>query len=148
MAPAILDTLPDGYGYIILVGVASLFLNMWLAFNVGRARKQYKVLYPKMYSPDNDRFNCIQRAHQNWLENYPQFLFLQLVGGLYLPKITAAAGVIYLLGRIAYAKGYYTGDPEKRMKGSFGYIGLLTMLGTTVCAAFLQLHWSPKNLFG
>ena len=44
MAPTVLDTLPDGYGYIILVGIASLFVNMWLAINVGKARKLYKVL--------------------------------------------------------------------------------------------------------
>jgi len=148
VAPTILDLLPNGYGYIIFVAVGSLFLNIWLSVNVGKARKKYGVLYPKMYSPDNDRFNCVQRAHQNWLENFPQFLVLLFVGGLYLPKITAVAGIIYLLGRIAYARGYYTGDPEKRMQGAFGYIGLLTMLGTTVCTAFVQLHWSAKSFFG
>jgi glutathione S-transferase len=40
--------------------------------------------------------------------------------------------MIWIAGRIAFAKGYYTGNPEKRMQGAFGYIGLLTLLGTTV----------------
>jgi glutathione S-transferase len=145
-ASKLLETLPESYGYVILVAVDSVFVNMWLAHNVGKARKKYGIEYPKMYSPDNDNFNCVQRAHQNWLESYPQFLALLFVGGLHLPKTTAAAGVVYLLGRIAYAQGYYTGDPKKRQRGFFGMLGLVTMLGTTVCTAFHQLHWTPREL--
>lgn len=150
-ASKILETLPDGYGYVILTAVDSVFLNIWLARNVVKARKQYKIEYPIMYSADNDKFNCIQRAHQNTLELWPQFLTLLFVGGLQLPRITAAAGVVYIIGRIVYAKGYYSGDAEKRKYGFFGMLGMLTMLGTTVCAAFHQLKWVPKEghkLFG
>ena len=50
-----------------------------------------------------------QRAHQNTLENYPQFLFMLTTGGLSHPCLASAAGLIYLAGRIAFAKGYYTG---------------------------------------
>ena len=50
-----------------------------------------------------------QRAHQNTLENYPQFLFMLTTGGLSHPCIASAAGLTYLAGRIAFAKGYYTG---------------------------------------
>jgi len=145
-ASKVLEILPEGYGYVILVAVDSVFLNMWLAHNVGKARKEHHIEYPKMYSPDNDRFNCVQRAHQNWLENYPQFLTLLFAGGLFLPKTTAAAGAVYLVGRIFYARGYYTGDPAKRMRGGFAYLGLLTMLGTTVCTAFQQLGWTQARL--
>ena len=35
--------LPEGYGYVLLTGVGNLFLNFWMAVNVGRARKQYEV---------------------------------------------------------------------------------------------------------
>jgi len=38
-----------------------------------------------------------------------------------------------------------TADPEKRKRGIFGMAGMLVMLGTTVCAAFQQLHWTPKR---
>jgi glutathione S-transferase len=131
----------------MLVAADSIFVNLWLARNVVVARKQHKIEYPMMYSPDNKEFNCIQRAHQNWLETYPQFLTLLLLGGLQHPKVTAVGGAVYLLGRVVYAYGYYTGDPEKRKRGVFAMVGMLTMLGTTICAAFHQLNWMPDHKF-
>ncbi|XP_049775806.1 microsomal glutathione S-transferase 3-like isoform X1 [Schistocerca cancellata] len=123
---------PSQYGYCVLVAVGSIFVLMWKGIKVGAARKKYNIPYPTMYSKDNDQFNCIQRAHQNTLENYPQFLTLLLLGGLEHPVISAAAGCVWLAGRIAYAKGYYTGNPAKRMQGGFAYLGLLALLGTSV----------------
>ena len=41
--PTLLDLMPVGYGYIIFVAVSSIFLNLWLGFNVMKARKQFKV---------------------------------------------------------------------------------------------------------
>jgi glutathione S-transferase len=139
----ILKVLPKGYGYVVLTAAGSVFLNVWLARNVAVARKKYKIEYPTMYSADNNEFNCIQRAHQQTLELYPQFLFLLFIGGLQLPKLTAGAGVVYLIGRVVFAKGYYTGDPAKRNYGAFGMLGMLVMLGSTLCFAFHQLKWSP-----
>jgi glutathione S-transferase len=138
----ILEILPEGYGFVVLTFVGSSFVNTWMAMNVGKARKEHNVKYPIMYSPDNNMFNCIQRAHQHTLENYPQFLVLLFVGGLHHPKVAAGAGIVYLLGRIAFAMGYYTGDPEKRKWGVFGYTGLLTLLGCTLSTAAHQLKWT------
>lgn len=144
-ASKILELLPEGYGYVMFTFVDSVLVNTWMSMNVMKARKDHKVKYPKLYSEDNDQFNCIQRAHQNTLEMYPQFLALLFVGGLAHPKITSAAGCLYLVGRIVYARGYYTGDPAKRSRGHFGLIGLLVMFGTSVCAAFQQLRWTPQR---
>uniref|UniRef100_A0A2R5LGJ6 Glutathione S-transferase 3, mitochondrial n=1 Tax=Ornithodoros turicata TaxID=34597 RepID=A0A2R5LGJ6_9ACAR len=125
-------TLQREYGYVVLVGVGSAFVNLWHQSLVGRARKKYDVKYPAMYSDKNMVFNCIQRAHQNYLENYPQFLFLLFAGSLEHPVLGAAAGAVYLAGRVCYAVGYSTGDPSKRYRGAFQYLGLLTLLGTTI----------------
>jgi len=124
--------IPSGFGYVVLTAVGSMFMLTWKGFKVGGMRKKLKINYPTMYSKDNDLFNCYQRAHQNTLENYPQFLTCLFLGGLEMPVLTSIGGVIWILGRISYAKGYYTGDPQKRMQGGYGYIGLLLILGTTI----------------
>ncbi|KAG4070900.1 hypothetical protein HA402_011126 [Bradysia odoriphaga] len=124
--------LAKDYGYVILVAVISSFLLMWQAIQVGNARKQYKVNYPTMYSADNDTFNCYQRAHQNTLEGYSQFLLLLLFGGLDMPIFAAIGGLIWVAGKVSYSKGYYTGDPNNRIRGIYAYIGLLMLLVATV----------------
>merc|ERR1712033_108555 len=93
---------------------------MWMALQVGGARKKFKVKYPTMYSTDNDNFNCYQRAHQNTLEVFPVFLAMLLVGGVHSPCVSASAGVVWCISRIIYALGYYSGDPEKRVPGAIG----------------------------
>lgn len=129
----------------MLTATGSVFLNTWLAIRVGLARKKFGVEYPAMYADGEDKkvFNCIQRSHQHYLELYPQFLALLLLGGLQCPKVSAGAGVVYLVGRIAFAIGYSTGEPDKRKYGGFASIGMLVLLGNTLCFAFHQLKWNP-----
>lgn len=110
---------------------------------VGRARKRLGVKYPTMYLPEDHKhakeFNCIQRAHQNTLENYTQFLGLLLFAGLKYPTLAALAGVVNLLGRIVYALGYYTGDPKMRARGWFSYLGTIALAGLSVATALSLL---------
>lgn len=132
-------SLPADYGYVIMTGVGAIFMVMWKGIRVGKARKEHGVQYPDMYSQDNKVFNCIQRAHQNTLENMPQFMFLLTMGGLSSPRLSAAAGWVWIAGRVVYALGYSTGLPEKRVNGAFGYIGLLTLLGTSIHTAIQHI---------
>lgn len=106
------------------------------------------------------------------VENYTGFMGLLLVGGQIFPVntqiiainpcslslqiISACGGVIWLLGRILYAHGYYTGgnillcscrfndfchflEPAKRLNGAIQYIGLLTLLGCAIANALNHL---------
>jgi len=131
--------IPNGYGYVVLTAIGSVFLVTWKAIKVGQARQEHKVPYPAMYSLDNVAFNCIQRAHQNTLENYPQFLALLLIGGLEMPYFCTLGGMIWICGRIAYAQGYYTGDPRKRARGTFGIGGMLMLLAASTKFAVRHL---------
>lgn len=71
---------------------------------------RYEVNYPHLYADkDNcpneecrNKFNCVQRAHQNSLENLPSFLSLLLLAGVRHPVTSAIAGAIYLIGRVIY----------------------------------------------
>nr|CAG8646084.1 10889_t:CDS:2 [Entrophospora candida] len=104
----------DDFGYVILTGVASIILTVYLSFSVVSARKKYNVKYPTLYATNEEAekdknkfiFNCYQRAHQ-------------------VQPIKSSS-------RVAYAKGYQTGDPVKRGRGRFGLIGTLGLLVTCI----------------
>lgn len=127
-----LSKLSTDYGYVVLVGAASSFMVQFLAIQVGRARRKYGVEYPTMYSDDIPQFNCVQRAHQNTLENYPQFLVTLFIAGIEHPRAAAGLGGLWVLSRFSYAFGYYSGDPKKRMRGSYGYIGSIGLMALTI----------------
>ncbi|PNH12866.1 Microsomal glutathione S-transferase 3 [Tetrabaena socialis] len=130
--------LPANFGWIAGVVVGSYAVHHgFMAFHVMKARKRFGVSYPTLYATAEEcpsaesrkAFNCVQRGHQNSLENQPIFLALLLTAGLKHPLTAAAAGALYLIGRVMYMQGYATGDPNARMRGSIMYVGLLTLLG-------------------
>ncbi|POM57323.1 Uroporphyrinogen decarboxylase, partial [Phytophthora palmivora] len=92
---------------------------------VGQARKLYGVDYPQMYAEKSDKnakaFNCVQRGHQNIMENIPIFLALLFTSAIYRPQIAVIAGFVRILGFILYMRGYSSGDPKKRMQGGFAF---------------------------
>ncbi|KAF3178069.1 hypothetical protein TWF106_004494 [Orbilia oligospora] len=121
-------TLTPEYGYVLLVALASTFINQWHGIVVTGARMKAKVPYPNAYalhaeSPtgsDKYTFNCTQRAHQNYLENLPNLYVPMFISGLVYPKFAAGAGAVYLFGRILYAIGYK--NPKKET-GKGRYLG-------------------------
>ncbi|KAG6497529.1 hypothetical protein ZIOFF_045430 [Zingiber officinale] len=55
----------NDYGYVVLVLVLYIFFNFWMAIQVGKARRKYKVSYPTLYAIESENkdaklFNCIQ----------------------------------------------------------------------------------------
>ncbi|CAG8724876.1 11093_t:CDS:2 [Dentiscutata erythropus] len=149
------------YGYMIITGVASIFLTTYLGFQVRGYHKKAGVTYPytlhvmnslffnKVYATkeeaEKDRskfiFNCYQRAHQNTLENLPQFLFTLEAGGLKHPIIASVGGGIWILAiNINRSIGLRkTGGPEKIRRGAFSYLGLFALWGATISTSISLL---------
>jgi len=142
-------SLPCGYGHVLMTAVGSVALNFYFARRVMQARAEHGVQYPALYSPTNNAFNCIQRGHQNYLENQPQFLALLLIGGLAHPRAATISGCVYLAGRLLYFRGYAQGDPKKRMHGApFALLAQLVLLGCSVCLAVANIkHYNNGKLF-
>lgn len=141
MALSIPLGLKPQFGYVAASVVASWAVHhIYMAGKVIKARKAHNVKYPDLYATKENcadatamkKFNCVQRAHQNSLENQPIFLALLLSSGLQYPVTAAALGAVYLAGRVMYMEGYSTGDPEKRQRGGFAYIGLLGLAVTAI----------------
>uniref|UniRef100_A0A8D3CQG0 Microsomal glutathione S-transferase 3b n=1 Tax=Scophthalmus maximus TaxID=52904 RepID=A0A8D3CQG0_SCOMX len=121
----ILKVLPPNFGYVIFTYLYSWVMLGYLAVKVGAARKKYDVKYPTM-------------AHQNTLEVYTQWLVFQTIAALVYPLSASVLGAIWVTSRLSYAWGYYTGDPSKRMKGAYGYIGYFGVIFLSISVA-LQL---------
>ncbi|MBN3320594.1 MGST3 transferase, partial [Atractosteus spatula] len=136
---AIPDVLPVSFAYVILTFFYSWIMLFYLSMRVVQARKKYGVKYPAMYSDKEQLFNCIQRAHQNTLEVFPQWLIFQFISGLAYPVVASVLGAIWVTSRFSYAWGYYTGDPEKRMRGAYGYIGYFGVILLSLAAALQML---------
>ncbi|KAG0471414.1 hypothetical protein HPP92_015960 [Vanilla planifolia] len=131
------------YGYVALVLVLYIFLNVWMAIQVGKARKKYKVPYPALYAVESENkdakiFNCIQRGHQNSIEFMPVFFVTLLLGGIRHPILASGLGTIYVVARFFYFKGYASGVPENRLK--IGRLNFLALLGLVICTASFSVN--------
>ena len=131
------------YGYVVFVGTSMVFVNVWKMMRIGGMRKKLGIKYPTMFSEKHPIFNCYQRAHQNTLEFVPYFYPALLTAGLRHPIGAAAAGGVFVLGRIIYALGYYSGEPQKRVPGALisEVLGLLPLLGMSVSFGAGLLGW-------
>ncbi|OON23526.1 MAPEG family protein, partial [Opisthorchis viverrini] len=125
--------IPRYYGGVVLVGAGSLALNAYFTMRVMKARKEHNV---QVSTPQTANCSLVPNAlppHEqsvqlhSTLEMLPSFLMTLFIGGLRYPRSFAVCGVVYLLGRILYFRGYSTGDPEKRKLGGVSLLGLLPM---------------------
>ncbi len=107
------------YVYVIIIIVLAFLLNFFQMFMIGRRRRIDGVELPLMYSPDHPKFNGAQRAHQNTLENQGIFLASLIVSGFRHPKYASVFGGMWILARLVYSFGYYTGNPKMRVPGVF-----------------------------
>jgi len=112
--------------------LAALMLCLWTMYRVGKARAAHKVSAPAVDGPPE--FLRVLRVQVNTIEQMTLFLpALWLCAWVLSDRWAAAAGAIWVTGRIVYALGYYR-EAAKRSAG-FGLSLFATsalMLGTVV----------------
>ena len=146
--------LRPAHGLPIVAGVGTWMSGMWMSGKVMAARKQYGIKYPKLYADASDgeaghKFNCIQRGHQNTLENMPMILLFTGITSVFYPATGAAFLGIWTVGKVLYFNGYASGDPNARntQGGPISYIGLLGAIGTCLKIAFDLLTSSSAAMY-
>ncbi len=115
------------YVWPALVTAIALLVYLVLTINVGRARFKYKVEPPN--TTGDPGFERAFRVHQNTNEQLFPFLAALWLFSIYLsPTWGAIVGGIWILGRIAFAWGYYQAT-EKRMLGfAINSLSLMVLL--------------------
>ena len=106
-------------GGCILVLLAGVVQGL-MASKTNWGRLEYKVPWPHTFALENNKnklkFDMIQRAHLNFVENYPQYLATAYFALQLAPNLATLFGTFFLLGRVVFALGYYSGDATQKNK--------------------------------
>lgn len=119
----------QAHAYVALVTLLTVLVYLWMGIEVGRARGKAGIEAPAMTG--DPRFERTIRAHINTLEWLPIFLpSLWLFAMYWDAKIAAGIGLVWLIGRILYFRGYVA-EASKRSMGFLiqALAGLVLLLG-------------------
>jgi glutathione S-transferase len=111
-----------------LIAVTLLMLVQYFFFGVlvARARSTSNVQAPAMLGPES--FERLVRVHLNTQERLVLMLPLMATAAhFWNPLWVAGAGALFVLGRLAYWKGYVE-QPAKRMLGN-----IITVVSIGLC---------------
>lgn len=121
---------------VALVTLVALLVYVWVSVSVGGARARSGIAAPAMTGdPTLERYLRVQGNTLEWL---PVFLPSLWIFALYWnDRVAALLGVVWVVGRIVYALGYWA-DASKRRLGF-----LIQMLATAVLllGALGRLVW-------
>ena len=100
---------------VVIVTVLALVQYTFFGIQVGGARQKMGVKAPA--TSGDQQFECVNRVHQNTLEQLVVFIpALWLYAHYVNPLWGAGMGVVYLIGRFIYSAAY-TKDPSSRSLG-------------------------------
>jgi len=123
---------------VTIVMALALIEYIVFSFLVGMAREKYDVAAPAVTG--DPIFERYYRVQENTLELLIYFIPGMVMFAYYLrPDVAAGLGVIFIIGRALYFKGYVA-DPKKRSLGFFFsfFPALILVLGGLV-GALMQL---------
>ena len=102
--------------WVELITILALLQAAFFAARVGKARGDYGIKAPAVTG--HEMFERYYRVQMNTLEQLVLFLPALWLGAMHVdPRLAAAIGSIYLVGRAVYYRAYIA-DPAKR---SFGF---------------------------
>jgi glutathione S-transferase len=112
------------------VTLAAITLYLWTSYMVALARGRYKVKAPSMEGPPE--FLVRHRVQMNTLEQLPVLLAPLWTCAFALgDRWAAAGGLVWCVGRVLYALGYYR-DPARRGTGfSIALVASLALMAGT-----------------
>ncbi|HUS25419.1 MAG TPA: MAPEG family protein [Candidatus Binatia bacterium] len=123
--------------YTALVTLLSLLLFFTLSLKVGRARGRFQIEPPA--TTGHPEFERTFRAHQNTLESMMLYLPALWLFAYYVSDRWAAAlGLVWIVGRILYARGYYV-EAKKR---STGFLVAFLANGVLILGALGRIAWT------
>lgn len=127
--------------YTALVTMLTVVLFFYTGVLVGRMRGKHAIKAPAMTG--HPEFERAVRVQMNTLENAVAFIPALWVSAIWFGGyIPAAAGVVWLVGRILYMFGYMSA-PEKRSTGfliqSLGLVALIILGFWGVFRTFLMV---------
>ena len=123
--------------YITIIAMLALLQFVYFSFQVGKARGQYNVPAPAVSG--NEEFERYFRVQQNTLEQLviflPAFFACAVMGNTFF---ASAAGVVFLIGRVLYARAYVR-DPGSRTIGFvLGFLANLALIFAALWGAIRQ----------
>ncbi len=114
-----------GHRWTAVVTLLTLLVYFWMSLQVAQARGKSGIKPPAMTG--DPLLERAVRAHLNTLEWLPIFLVSLWLFAFYVNELAAAGlGLVWIVGRVAYAAGYMR-DPAKRSAGF-----LIQMLASAV----------------
>ena len=126
--------------YTALVTLLAVFLYFWTGLMVAKARQKFGVVVPA--TSGHADFERVFRLQQNTLEWMPIFLPLMWLFALYVSDwVAAVLGLIWIVGRIIYIRGY-SEAAEKRHSGFFiqGITSAVLLIGALTGIVLRMTH--------
>jgi glutathione S-transferase len=127
-----------------VVTILAVLFFYYTGFGVGRMRGKHGIKAPAMTG--NIEFESAVRVQENTLEQIVVFLPLLWLATTYfhtLAWLSPAFGVVWLVGRVLYMRGYMQ-SPDKRGTGFMislaATVGLLVLSIIGIVQAWIAIH--------
>lgn len=127
-----------------LVTLLAVLVVVWTFMKVGQMRGKHNIEAPAVTG--HPEFERAYRVQMNTVEQIVVFLPLLWLSNAYFmifPLVTGALGLVWIVGRIVYALGYYA-DPKSRSMGflisTVANLGLLITTIIGLAQAFMALN--------